>query len=451
MAKNPKDTNDFAVNPTVKSVIAPEKVRGKINDAALSRITKKYQHQLVSVNSKPERMIITMKGGKITLYTQPESKNWFYEIKIDGEEKTIRKTCKTDDDCDAREYAKEAFYELLIMKKHGHSISVWRFDKTAKAFLDDCSQNTKAGQLSEPMQKVYTVGVKALMGFFGKYDINKINEDAWRSYLVSVSESKYSLATLQHIRMTLKNVLKFAKRKKYFKVDIDEMKLPKKDVTSRRPHFTIEEWSSLERFMDDYIDASIRPSIKWSRIYLKLYCLIMINTGMRTNDALLLRWCDITDIKIKGQPFLKLFVKGKKIRRELISNHEVKGYFEQLANHYGTIKSTDLVFKASDGSAYNPLAVFKRMLIAANMLKDNEGTDRTPYSMRHSYATWKLEQGLPIHILALQMGTSINMIQQHYSHVTVRDHAASIAESFNIKYQGLLELPVPEVDEDDSE
>ena len=49
------------------------------------------------------------------------------------------------------------------------------------------------------------------------------------------------------------------------------------------------------------------------------------------------------------------------------------------------------------------------------------GQDRTIYSFRHTYATFALlNDSMDIHTLAIQMGTSIAMIERHYSHLTPR-------------------------------
>jgi integrase len=44
--------------------------------------------------------------------------------------------------------------------------------------------------------------------------------------------------------------------------------------------------------------------------------------------------------------------------------------------------------------------------------------ERSLYSLRHYYATQRLLEGIPIHDLAEQMGTSVLMITKHYSHLT---------------------------------
>ena len=52
------------------------------------------------------------------------------------------------------------------------------------------------------------------------------------------------------------------------------------------------------------------------------------------------------------------------------------------------------------------------------MLEDRHGAVRTLYSMRHTYATFQILNGVDYHTLAKNMGTSISMLQKHYDHLT---------------------------------
>ena len=78
------------------------------------------------------------------------------------------------------------------------------------------------------------------------------------------------------------------------------------------------------------------------------------------------------------------------------------------------------VFRLSDGTIpdnwYHP---FRQFLESAELLHCPV-TDKTRslYSLRHYYATQRLLDGIPIHDLAQQMGTSVLMISKHYSHLT---------------------------------
>ena len=52
---------------------------------------------------------------------------------------------------------------------------------------------------------------------------------------------------------------------------------------------------------------------------------------------------------------------------------------------------------------------------------------RTLYSLRHTYATQALLDGTDIHTLAKQMGTSVRMLELHYSKLTATMAADKLA------------------------
>ena len=56
------------------------------------------------------------------------------------------------------------------------------------------------------------------------------------------------------------------------------------------------------------------------------------------------------------------------------------------------------------------------------------GKNRSLYSLRHRYATLALLEGsVDLHTLAKQMGTSIGMLEQHYSKMTATMAAERLA------------------------
>ena len=74
------------------------------------------------------------------------------------------------------------------------------------------------------------------------------------------------------------------------------------------------------------------------------------------------------------------------------------------------------VFRLPDGTASQNLRqTFKRLMIDTGLLTcSRTGQNRTLYSFRHTYATFALlNDGMDIHTLAIQMGTSIAMIERH--------------------------------------
>ena len=66
-------------------------------------------------------------------------------------------------------------------------------------------------------------------------------------------------------------------------------------------------------------------------------------------------------------------------------------------------------------------------MIESGLFKDATGKNRTLYSIRHTYATFALAEGVDIHTLARQMGTSTLMIERHYSKLTPMMAAEKLA------------------------
>jgi integrase len=87
------------------------------------------------------------------------------------------------------------------------------------------------------------------------------------------------------------------------------------------------------------------------------------------------------------------------------------------------------VFALDDGSQpYGLAGTFQRMLAAAGLSRDlSTGQQRTLYSLRHTYATMELMSGTDIHTLARQMGTSVLMLERHYSKLTATMAAQQLA------------------------
>jgi integrase len=93
-------------------------------------------------------------------------------------------------------------------------------------------------------------------------------------------------------------------------------------------------------------------------------------------------------------------------------------------------RSEAWVFATSNGVRPNSLHTsFELLLADADMRVDpTTGKNRSLYSLRHSYATMSLMDGqMDMHTLAKQMGTSIGMLEQHYSKMTATMAADRLA------------------------
>jgi integrase len=135
-----------------------------------------------------------------------------------------------------------------------------------------------------------------------------------------------------------------------------------------------------------------------------------------------LTWGDI-ELRQKYDKIVFLITvrKGKTTKhtgaRTVVCREEVLWAFERLRERFPNRKPKDLLFKLEDGSKTKELSRAFDKLIIENDLKESPRGKRTLYSLRHTYITWQLMNQLPAQIIAKQCGTSIQMLEQHYSHV----------------------------------
>jgi integrase len=130
----------------------------------------------------------------------------------------------------------------------------------------------------------------------------------------------------------------------------------------------------------------------------------------------------------EGKKYLRLWVSGKTGGRWLIAKHEARAALERLQQRQSKLASLTFdellasrtkapVFVTSSG--YQPHRIdgtFKRLLRDCGLEIGETGQRRTLYSLRHTYATQQLlTNSISIHTLARQIGTSVPMIERHYS------------------------------------
>ena len=68
-----------------------------------------------------------------------------------------------------------------------------------------------------------------------------------------------------------------------------------------------------------------------------------------------------------------------------------------------------------------------KLMRESGLARNGAGQGRTLYSMRHTYATQELLSETDIHTLAKQMGTSVRMLETHYSKLTATMAADKLA------------------------
>jgi len=250
--------------------------------------------------------------------------------------------------------------------------------------------------------------------------------DDWRIEKVG---KKLKASTLNNHNSALNRVFKTALDRGW----INEYQIPqlknKGEKTQRRPHFEKDEDTKLYKFMRAWSKTGRKQKTRDIRELLRDYVLILTNTGMRHGtETENLKWNDITEFKgTDKKKYLKIWVNGKTGKRELIARHAVRRYLKRIQDRFPNLKSLnsdelsridEYVFRTRDGSTVKDWhGAFEILMEESGLHLDRHGDKRTLYSLRHTYATFALTNRVDIHVLARQMGTSIGMIEKHYSHL----------------------------------
>lgn len=207
-----------------------------------------------------------------------------------------------------------------------------------------------------------------------------------------------------------------------------------------RPAFSKEEVDRLLAFMPQWAEQGRLAVKREIRPLLRDYVEILLLTGIRHGtEATGLCWNHLEWHEHERKKYLRLWVAGKTGGRWLIAKHGAVPVFERLAARQRDLEGKSFetllesrikrpVFRFSNG--YRPhsfIGTFRRLMRDSGLLKENDGQNRTLYSLRHTYATQELLAGTDIHTLARQLGNSAQMIEQYYSKLTATLAAEKLA------------------------
>ena len=208
---------------------------------------------------------------------------------------------------------------------------------------------------------------------------------------------------------------------------------------NRRPHFSEKEWAKLTRFFREWVKQSTHKSgpIYRDRVMLTNYVLILANTGIRVGEARNLRWSDIdTFAGDDEKDNIVLSVNGKTGSREVVARTiSVKNYLQRIWElRCSELDSKPLmnefIFAHKDGTAIHSFKKgFNALITEAGIEFDDHGQRRVIYSLRHTYATFRLHEGVNHYTLARNMGTSVKMLEAFYGHTSNRAMASELTKT----------------------
>lgn len=379
---------------------------------------------------------VTVLDGDVRLFRRPRSRSWQATFKMGG--RWIRVTTKCKQLADAKKRARELYLEYQVREKNGLPIISKRFADVARVVIADMEKQLAAGAGKKSFRDYKIVLDKYLIPYFGDKFITSITYEELQKFAKWRAEKmgrEPRASTLNTHNSALNRVFDEAVARGYINRTHVPVLINKGRDSERRPDFRREEYRSMLTRFPTWITEGRKGKSRDMRHLLRDYVLILANTGIRHGtEAENLRWKHIDLFEEGGRKYLEMRVSGKTGGRDLICRANTINFLKRIQSRSPDIsdmsfedlikkKVDEPVFRLPDGTVSKNLRqTFKALMEDTGLLTcPRTGKDRTLYSLRHTYATFALlNDGMDVHTLAIQMGTSIQMIERHYSHLTPR-------------------------------
>lgn len=383
------------------------------------------------------------RDGEVVLYKRERSSRWQARFKLQKEWhriSTLSKNLK-----EAAAYACEKFDEAKYRAKFDLPQVTRRFSRVAKLAIKAMEAELEVG-MGKSVYQTYIAVIKLhLIPFFGKHNIDSIKPDEYNKFYDQQEikqGKKLSRSTITNYNSALNRIFDLALANQWItKSQVPALK-NKGQNSDRRPAFSYEEYMLMVRRLREWAKGGAKEVSGMVRRLLRDYVLILANTGMRPGtESDNLKWKHIHWHSTKnGERYLRIHVNGKTGGRELIARHRCEIYLKRIQSRFADLKKMtfddllkanvdEYVFRLENEKRTKLNKNFEIFLGANDLLKDPlTEQNRTLYSLRHTYATLSLtRENFSIYDLAMQMGTSVQMIEQHYSHLTPAMKAKMLA------------------------
>jgi integrase len=386
--------------------------------------------------------LVHLRDNEVVLFKVPRSNYWQARFRI-YTGKWIRFSTRRRNLDDARQIACDRYDEARYRERLGFTALVKRFDEMAKCCIAEMRRDIAAGT----GKKIYTAYIAVietyLIPFFGQMYLTSITNkhiaefEVWRN---SQLRRPPKVSTLLTFSTAFTRITQTAVEQGWIS---DKVPVPKLNVRGEkgqaRPAFTNDEVVRIQQHLLTWY-VGVEGYTGEMRLMLRDLVDILTLTGMRQGtESMNLEWRHIEWYVEKDVRYLRIWVSGKTGARWLIAKHECLSVLKRLkATHNDTadLSFDDLLalrmpvklFRFQDGrKPFEMNKIFRRLLEEVDLVQGQAGTDRTLYSLRHTYATQELLAGTDIHTLARQMGTSVTMLEKHYSKLTATMAAEQLA------------------------
>jgi integrase len=384
----------------------------------------------------------TLRDGELVLYKRQHSSVWQCRYKLFANEwhrQSTRRTALAD----AMRVAGEMYDEARFRERMGLAPARKSFSQIAALAVEEMRRDLAAGSGKKVYEDYIQVIERYFIPFFGERHLQTLKHkdiaefEVWRNQKMG---KRPKSSTLMTFASAFSRVCKTATERGWLSERVVLPQMSRKgEKGSVRPAFSAEEVVALRAAIVSWQTSGRTAEDNDFRQLLCDYVEFLLLTGCRHGtEAMGVCWLHCEWYSADGVRYLRGWVDGKTGGRWLIAKHQLAAVLQRLHSRQRDIahKPFDAVlgrhkgwlFRTSDGRRpYSFNGLFRRLLRHCELLTNAAGETRTLYSLRHTYATAELLAGTNIHTLAKQMGTSVAMLERHYSKLTATLAAARLA------------------------
>ena len=396
----------------------------------------------LSTAAAAEPHIHHLRDGEVVLYRRPRSRIWQCRYKQEQGGWARITTGKTSLDMATR-VACEQYDEARFRQKLGLAPQQRTFASIAQATVAELQRDIAAGTGKKVYVDYCSVIERYLLPYFGERHLQSIKHadiaafERWRNDKMGRAPKS---STLMTFASAFSRVHQTAVDRGWLSERVPVPKLNTRGEKGQaRPAFSPAEIEQLRQFMATWQTQGRLRVDGLQRPLLCDYVEFLLLTGIRHGtESMGIEWRHTEWWDADGVRYLRVWVSGKTGPRWLIAKHEAVAVLRRLHGRQVDIapkpfdavlgKTALQVFRNEGGNtprSFNGL--FTKLMKDSGLRLNAQGQQRTLYSLRHTDATAELLAGTDIHRLAKLMGTSVLMLERHYSKLTATMAADKLA------------------------
>ncbi len=399
----------------------------------------------------------------LAIYRQSHTKSIYVRLRVNGKE--LKRSLKTSDIEQAKEKAWALKFEIQGMVKAGLEIEVTQ----KKSVRDACQNIIKNLESKKPFKAIYKdyilVYKNFIIPFFLKKSIDDLTTKNIRLYFESFESLSKTRKTIN--KTCFKKLFEYLEEEDLLKKK-DFPSLPS-DITHEKTEIGIDINKQDLDIIKDFIrsdDFQNQLNINFkTKEYRQIFPFVfdfLLETGIRTGK-------ELNNIQIKNlskvdDHFFVKILGGKtsyKKRDVILSDKAINSIIEVLKittnknitkDNILSLNKERFVFASSFSAPKKDVVIcdFCKLFdqIIKRLIKENKiNIKYTLYSLRHTYITLQLLNGVRMYLVSKQVGNSLEMIEKHYDHVMLKD-SKNRNELLGITELDLLEKELLEIEEE---